>query len=172
MARAIALRQLTMGPRTRAQLEAAMARKDVPDEVMHTVLDRFEEVNLVDDEEFSRQWVRSRHVGRGLAPRALTFELRARGVDEELVREAVAEITPQDELVAARDLVRRKLAVTSGDDPARRTRRIASALARKGYGAGVAYQAIREVLGEELDGDLEGHVHADTRADVDGSDGV
>jgi len=149
-----------------------MACKEVPEGVMHAVLDRFEEVNLVDDEEFSRQWVRSRHVGRGLAPRALTFELRARGVDEELVREAVAEITPQDELVAARELVRRKLAVTSGDDPARRTRRIASALARKGYGAGVVYQAIRDVLGEELDGDAAGAAHADTDVDLEGSGAV
>jgi regulatory protein len=69
-------------------------------------------------------------------------------------------------------VVRRKLSATAGDDPARRTRRIASALARKGYGAGVAYQAIREVLGEELHGDADGPVLADADLDLDGSDGV
>jgi regulatory protein len=49
VARGIALRQLATGPRTRAQLAAAMARRGVPGEVAEKVLDRFEEVQLVDD---------------------------------------------------------------------------------------------------------------------------
>jgi regulatory protein len=34
------------------------------------------------------------------------------------------------------------------DDPERRMRRLAGMLARKGYGSGVAYQAIREELAD------------------------
>jgi regulatory protein len=151
VARNIALRQLTMGPRTRAQLADAMARRGVDEEVAAAVLDRFEEVALVDDEEFSRQWVHSRHTGRGLARRALSHELRQRGVDDETARAAVAAIGADDELAAARDLVRRRSAAMSGDDPVRRTRRLAGMLARKGYSAGVAFQVIREVTGEEPD---------------------
>ncbi len=149
VARAIALRQLTLAPRSRAQLADAMARRGVPDEVATAVLDRFEEVSLVDDEEFSRQWVRSRHTGRGLAPRALTYELRQRGIDDEVARGAVEEIGPEEELEAARELVRRRLPAMRGDDPARRTRRLVGMLARKGYGSGTAMRAIREVVGEE-----------------------
>jgi len=135
-----------------------MARRDVPDAVAEAVLDRFEEVSLVDDEEYSRQWVRSRHVGRGLAPRALTYELRQRGVQEEVVREAVQEIGPDEELAAARELVRRRLPAMAGDDPARRTRRLAGMLARKGYGAEVAFRAIRETT---RDFDIEADASAD-----------
>ena len=144
VARAIALRQLTLGPRTRAQLADAMARRGVPDDVADAVLDRFEEVSLVDDEEFARQWVQTRHNGRGLARRALAHELTRRGVDGAVVREAVDEIGPDDELAAARALVRRRLPSMAADDPARRTRRLASMLARKGYGSSVAFRAIRE----------------------------
>jgi regulatory protein len=147
-AKSIVLRQLTMGPRTRAQLRAAMSRKDIPEEVATSVLDRFEEVALVDDQEFARQWVQSRHLGRGLAPRALAYELRQRGVADETVKEAVEELTPDDELVAARELVRRKAASMRNDDPQRRIRRLAGMLARKGYGGGVAMQAIREELAD------------------------
>jgi len=148
VARGIALRQLAMAPRTRAQLSAAMAKRGVPEDVAEAVLDRFEEVNLVDDEEFARQWVTSRHLGRGLARRALTYELRHRGVDDETVRAAVDEIDDDAELEAARDLVRRRLPSMSGDDPARRARRIAGMLARKGYGSATAMRALREVLDE------------------------
>lgn len=144
VARAIALRQLTLGPRTRAQLADALARRGVPDDVADAVLDRFQEVLLVDDEEFARQWVQTRHTGRGLARRALAHELARRGVADETVREAVDEITPDDELAAARALVRRRLPSMRADDPARRTRRLASMLARKGYGSAVAFRAIRE----------------------------
>lgn len=121
-----------------------LARRGVPDDVVQSLLDRFEEVDLVDDEQFSRMWVRSRHTGRGLSRRALAQELRQRGVAEGTIREAVEEIGPGDELAAARDLVRRRLPALCGDDPLRRTRRLAGMLARKGYAADVALQAIRE----------------------------
>lgn len=148
MARTIVLRQLTAGPRTRAQLAAALSRRDVPADVAEAVLDRFEQVDLVDDEEFARQWVSTRHTGRGLARRALAHELRQRGVAEDLVRDAVDALDPKDELATARELVRRRAASMTADDPARRTRRLAGMLARKGYGAEVAMQAIRSECGE------------------------
>jgi regulatory protein len=152
VARAIALRQLTLGPRTRAQLAEVLTRRGVHNQVTSTILDRFEQVQLIDDEEFARQWVQTRHSGRGLARKALAHELSRRGVDGELVREAVDEISTDDELATARALVRRRLPAVRRDDPARRTQRLASMLARKSYGAGVAYQAIREVCAEsELD---------------------
>ncbi len=148
VAREVVLCQLTMDARTRVQLERAMARKEIPEDVVTAVLDRFEEVELVDDEEFARQWVQSRHTGRGLARRALAHELRQRGVAEETLKDAVDVLSSDDELTAARDLVRRKAVTMRNDDPQRRIRRLAGILARKGYGGGVAMQAIRETLAE------------------------
>ena len=57
---------------------------------------------------------------KGLAPRALAQELRRKGVDDEVAREALDEIEPGDEEAAARVLVRKKLRVHV---PARRHRR-------------------------------------------------
>jgi len=148
VAREIVLNQLTMGARTRAQLQKAMAHQEIPEDVATTVLDRFEEVDLVDDEEFARQWVQSRHLGRGLARRALAYELRQRGVADDTVKNAVEAVSAADELLAARELVRRKAVSMRNDDPQRRIRRLAGMLARKGYGGPVAMQAIREELAE------------------------
>jgi regulatory protein len=143
------LRQLTAGPRTRSQLAAAMARRRVPEDVAAQVLDRFEQVDLVDDEQFARQWVSTRHTGRGLAGRALAYELRQRGVADDLVRDAIGELDPAVELETARGLVRRKLPSMRGDDPARRTRRLAGMLARKGYGGDAAMRAIHAECHEQ-----------------------
>ncbi|MEV2265199.1 recombination regulator RecX [Nonomuraea africana] len=149
VARAICLRLLTMAPKTRAQLAEAMRKRDVPDEVAEAVLDRFTELGLINDEAFAEAWVDSRHHGRGLARRALAAELRHRGVDSETVNEAVERVDSDQEADTARRLVERKLASTRGLDPQARTRRLAGMLARKGYGAGLAYRVVREALENE-----------------------
>jgi len=145
--RKILLDLLAGAPRTRAQLATALKRKLVPDEVATRLLDRFTEVGLIDDAAFARLWVESRQTGRGLAKRALADELRRKGVDAEVVREAVEEIDPAAEETAARVLVRKKLPALRRVDRTTATRRLVGMLARKGYPAGVAFAVVKEELG-------------------------
>jgi regulatory protein len=149
VARAIALRLLSAAPRSRAQLEEALARRGVPEDVAERLVDRFTEVGLVDDAAYAELLVRSRHDERGLARRALAHELRAKGIDPDVAQEALAGIDDADELAAARALVRRRAAATAGLPPDRRRRRLAAMLARKGYGPAVAIRVVDELLGEE-----------------------
>ena len=153
MAGAVALRQLAMAPRSRAQLAEKMAAKDVPGPVADTVLDRLEEVGLVDDAAFAGALVRTRQRSRGLARRALAQELRTKGVDDDTAAEALAEVTDASEEAAAREVLRRPLAATRGMDQARRQRRLTGALARRGYSAGLAFRLVREALDLEVTGD-------------------
>jgi regulatory protein len=150
-ARQICLRLLTLAPRTRAQLAEALRKKDIPDDAAAAVLSRFEDVGLIDDAAFARAWVESRHHSRGLAGRALSAELKQRGVAADEIRVAIDEgLSPEDELAAARRLVAAKLPGTRGQPAPQRMRRLAGQLARKGYPAGLAFRVIREALeGEE-----------------------
>ncbi|WP_081844641.1 regulatory protein RecX [Cellulomonas sp. URHE0023] len=158
VARAIALRLLTGAARSRAQLAEAMARKEVPDAVAEKVLDRFTEVGLIDDEEFARMLVRTRHAERGLSRRAIAVELRRKGIDDELAAAALDEVDSDDEEIAARALVRRKLAATSTLDVQTRARRTYAALGRKGYPPGLVSRLVREELAaiDSTDETLEG----------------
>src|SRR6266436_2985172 len=115
-AREICLRQLSFRPRTRAELATALRKRGIADEVATTVLDRYDEVGLIDDAAFSRAWVSSRHHGRGLARRALANELRQHGVDNDTATEALDDLDPTTEAETARDLVDRKLR-TMGSAP-------------------------------------------------------
>lgn len=165
VARAICLRQLTMGPRTRAQLADAMARRDVPEAVAERVLDRFTEVKLIDDAAFAQGWVRSRHDGRGLARRALAQELRTKGVDDGLARDALDQLDPEQERETAHRLVRGRLRATRGLAYETRVRRLAGLLARKGYPGGLALSVVRAELAAEGERDgfdqLDGDGHGD-----------
>jgi regulatory protein len=158
VARAICLRLLTVQPRTRAELATALAKRGVPDDAATAVLSRFTEVGLIDDRAFAAAWVDSRHAGRGLSRRALAIELRRRGVDGEIVGEAVAVVDAEAEQRAARQLVDRRLAGTRGLEQPVRIRRLAGMLARKGYPPGLAMRVVREALAADgVDpGDLDG----------------
>ena len=149
-ARQVCLRLLTLAPRTRAQLAEALRKRGIPDEVAEEVLGRFQDVGLIDDAAFARAWVESRHYSRGLAGRALSAELKQRGVAADDIRAAIDEqLNPDAEVGAARLLVDRKLAATKGLSAEQRTRRLAGMLARKGYPAGLAFRVIREAMEAE-----------------------
>ena len=149
VARQICLHQLEARPRTRAELASVLARRSIPDEVAEQVLGRFAEVGMIDDAAFSELWVSSRHRGKGLAGRALRQELRRKGVEDDVIGEAVDRLEPATELATARALVDRRLRSTTGLATDARVRRLAGMLARKGYPAGVAFRVVREALAEE-----------------------
>ncbi|MDY6055115.1 regulatory protein RecX [Micrococcus sp.] len=156
-AREVVLRQLALGPRSRRQLEDKLTERGAEPELVARILDRMEEVRLVDDAAFAEVWVRSRHRGKGLARRALRHELQQKGVDRDVAAEALEAIDSEDERAAAEDLVRRRLrgrTVPAGSDPQaraerdRQTRRLVGMLGRKGYGGSLAFTVVREVLAE------------------------
>ena len=114
------LRLLTLlAPRTRAQLAEALRKRGIPGEAADEVLGRFEDVGLIDDAAFARAWVESRHYSRGLAGRALSAELKQRGVAAEEIRAAIEDrLGPDAEAAAAlRRLIDRKLRSTRGLPP-------------------------------------------------------
>jgi len=148
-ARQIALRLFESAPRTRAELERAMARRGVPADAATAVLDRFTEVGLIDDEAFAAAWVTSRHTGRGLGRRALSAELRRRGVADDTVREAVQTVSADDEHTAAVALVERRLRAMNGLSREVKVRRLVGMLARKGFSQSLAMSVVLEALGAD-----------------------
>jgi len=140
VARAIALRLLTGAPRSRRQLEEALARRGVPDDVAARVLDRFTEVGLIDDAEYARMLVRSRQESRGLARRALAAELRRKGIDDDVAAEALADVDSEAEAAGAEALLRRRWRTDL--DPDVQSRRALAMLGRKGYPPGLSRRLV------------------------------
>ncbi len=159
-ARQVCLRLLTLAPQTRAQLADALRRRRIPDQAAEAVLDRFTEIGLIDDPAFARAWVESRHHGRGLSRRALSSELHRRGVADEDVHEAIELVDDDQEAAMARKVIAGKLRATRGQPVATRIRKLMGVLARKGYGAALAYRVVREAL------EAEGAYDAELAAEI------
>ncbi|MEW1813208.1 regulatory protein RecX [Pseudarthrobacter phenanthrenivorans] len=150
-------RQLTASPKSRLQLARKLAERNIPEHVAETVLDKFQEVRLIDDAEFADMWVRSRSQSRKLAKGALRRELADKGIDQQTAASALEQLSDADEEAAARTLVERKLRPgTDLSDQAERdktVRRLASMLARKGYQPSHAFRIVNEVLESRRDHD-------------------
>jgi len=151
LAKQVVYDRLAESPRSRADLEQTLAKRRVSAEVAAAVLDRFESAGLVDDAAFARSWVSGRQRGKGLATRALAQELRQKGVDDEIAREALADIDPQEERQAAHRLVQARLRSMRGLDDQVKMRRLLGMLGRKGYPPGLAMDVVRTELGAEAD---------------------
>ena len=65
------------------------------------------------------------------------------------IETALGQLSPEQELATARELIDRRLPGTVGMPPPARMRRLAGVLARKGYSAGLAYRVVREALAQE-----------------------
>jgi regulatory protein len=153
--RTIVLTALTAAPRSRSQLETKLAAKGAAPDVVARVLDRFQEVGLIDDAEFARSLVRSRQASRGLAGRALRQELRRSGVDDDVAADALAELDPEQEAATARALVAKRLPSTRGLPHVKRVARLSGLLARKGYSSSLSHQVVREALLADGEDDLD-----------------
>lgn len=156
-ARNIVLRQLSAAPKTRHQLAQKLAERDIPEDIIEQVLDRFEEVELIDDASYAQMWVRSRHRSKGLARRALSMELKQRGIEEDAAAIALEQVTDEDEWTAAYELVRKRLSRSTtlpSTDPSDRkqrdriVRRLVGMLSRKGYPPGLAFSVVTDALND------------------------
>jgi regulatory protein len=171
-AREICLQQLAVRPRTRLELATALRKRGIEDEISAEILDRYDEVGLIDDAAFAKAWVTSRHHGKGLSRRALAGELRRKGVGADEVGEALDELDPGTEEATARALVARKLRADPRVAPDALFRRLVGMLARKGYPAGLAIRVVKEALAERADlaefvDEIDADAMVDAAADAD-----
>jgi regulatory protein len=146
----LCLRLLTARARTRAELAGQLAKRGYPDYVSAGVLDRLAEVGLVDDAGFAEQWVWSRRVNAGKGKRALAAELRTKGVGDEVIATALADIDAEAERQRAEKLVRDKLRRERLDgDDMKVMRRLVGMLARRGYSQSMAVDVVEDELASE-----------------------
>ena len=149
-ARALCLRLLTARARTRAELAGQLTKRGYPDDVSAEVLHRLAAVGLIDDAGFAEQWVRSRRAHAGKGKRALAAELRTKGVDDDVIAAALADIDAGAERERAEQLVRDKLRRERlGDDDTKVMRRLVGMLARRGYHQSVALDVVTTELAGE-----------------------
>lgn len=109
-------------------------------ELAAELLDRLEEFGLLDDAAFAEGFVNSRRTRKGRI--ALSRELRSKGVAEEIIDETLAPLDDAAQLETAVELLERNAWRFEGVDRRRNRARAFAFLARRGFPAGVAADAL------------------------------
>ncbi|MBM3704090.1 MAG: regulatory protein RecX [Actinobacteria bacterium] len=139
----IAVDALSRRARSRGELAEILAKRGTPEDVAERLIDRLVTQKLVDDHAFAQEWSRLRHRSKGLSRRVLAQELRKKSIAPEVIDEVLGEISRDDEIIAARNLVAKKLRSLNCFDSEVQYRRLHSLLARKGYSSNIISEAIR-----------------------------
>ena len=135
-----ALNVLGYRARSEGELRERLERAGYAGGTVEAVVERLRELGYLDDEEFARNAAREK--ARRYGPRRILVDLRHKGVDDEVAREAVEdEFSGDEEMEAASASAERRY--NTGERSDALARRVYGFLARRGYSAGVCAEIAR-----------------------------
>lgn len=141
------LRFMESRERSSAELRRYLNRNKVSEEITEKVIARLEEAGLLDDRRFARMWVENRNEYRPRSLRALRFEMRQHGIDEELIDSSLEAIDEHEIAYRAAQKYARKL---ENLDWQEFRQKLYGFLARRGFNYGTSADVIRRVWDEDV----------------------
>ena len=139
------LRLLSSRDHSRAELERRLTADGYDCHIREQVLGKLTRTGLVNDTHFAQEWVETRRRRSGKTGIVLAQELRAKGIDEDLITEAI-ETDVDSERARACQLVEKYFPKGSFPDHMKLTRRLVGMLVRRGYSPSLAYEVVHQRL--------------------------
>jgi regulatory protein len=144
-AKAAALRFLKIRPRSIAELKEKLETKGFSStDIETTVLDLMASGSL-DDRAFTKSWINYR-LARPFGFRRIIQELKAKGIDPEIIEQAMAEIKDSyDPQKIVLDLAQRRWQRLPDIDAQKKKKRILDFLLRRGFEASVVMKVVKKL---------------------------
>lgn len=133
-----ALNYLSYRPRSIAEVRSYLAGRGVAESGIDQVVERLESVGLLDDAAFARYWVENRVRFRPKGLVALRYELRNKGIGEEIIEDALDVVDVADGAYRA---AQRKARQLQQVDHQTFMHKLVPYLARRGFPYDVAREA-------------------------------
>ena len=135
--------------KTEHQLRVLLEKREIPSEVAEPLLTRFVEAQLIDDAQYAKSFVASRLAAGGKSSSMLRRELKLKGVDDEKIRDALADLDAEQEFQMALKLATTRASRMTDVEPEKRRRRLLGILMRRGFSSSVASRAMAMALASE-----------------------
>lgn len=107
-----ACRILSARPKTRMEMENKLKLK-YDDAVIDEVVKKLQEYDYLNDTEFVRLWVEERKRLKPAGKKKIANELRAKGIEKQVVDEAIEQLIP-DDLDTAVDIIKKRISRAGG----------------------------------------------------------
>ena len=139
----MALRYLGYRSRSEAEVRRYLSRRGCARDAVDSVIEKLRSLHYLSDETFAHTWALGRAQGSGYGPRRIEQELRAKGIGQPLIRDALRETFDQvDETERAKGLLARHFK-DSDLAESKTLRRAAAFLHRRGYSSKVIFNLLR-----------------------------
>lgn len=141
---------LSYRARSEYEINFYMLRKAWPEDVRVEIINKLKHLKLIDDEDFSRQWIASRSRGRISGRSLLKAELRKKGIAKELIDRLVSEERGSaSEEILAEKAIEKKLAKMKDLPVMEQKNKLYGQLLRKGFSSSTAEGVIDKLLKKE-----------------------
>ncbi len=143
-----AINYLSFRPRSQAEVRRYLRKKETPPEIIEAVLERLGRLDYVNDRAFASFWVENREQFNPRGSQALRNELRLKGVEREIIDEAVSDEHDEELALRAGRKKARSLLQTPEMDYAKFRNRLGGFLARRGFSYELTARVVRTLWQE------------------------
>ncbi len=144
-AKNVLLFQLSRSMKTRHQLATILKKREIPEDIANSVLDRFTEAQLIDDAAFARAFVSSRIAVSGKSKSVIARELKQKGVSAQDAEQALSSIDAELEDQTAYSVAKKRYQQLSTLEPEVRRRRLMGFLMRRGFSSQLTARILRDL---------------------------
>lgn len=138
---------LSYRPRSTHEIRQKLGKKGYDEFVIETAIERMVDLKYLDDRAFARFWIESRNRSKPRGKRALSYELRNKGVPDAIIRELLEDMV--DEQSGAYTAAQKRIRRMRGKTEYVFKQKVGAFLQRRGFN----YEAVNQALGtiiEEL----------------------
>ena len=139
------LRFVIVRPRSEKEIKDYLKRKKVHESLNEELFNRLNRLELINDTKFSKWWVDQRLVFKNKSKKDLKFELRAKGIKNEIIENTLEE-SEIDEVKIAKKLIEKKEYKWDKYEEKIRKQKIIQYLSGKGFG----WDVIEKVISDDI----------------------
>lgn len=143
-----ALRFLERKPRTAKEIAQRLYQKGMTADGIEKTIIRLQQERLVDDEWYAKQWAEQRITKQKKGRMWVRQELRQKGIENELIVEALNEVSEEDEMNSAYTIGKKKWQQIKGD-VLERKRKTGAFLMRRGFTGENVRKVINQLIAED-----------------------
>lgn len=144
---------LSYRPRSTQEIRERLLKHSFNDVVADAAIEKLIRLGYLDDRAFARFWIEDRNRFKPLGRRALSFELRNKGIDAVIIQELLEEIV--DEGGGAYEAALKRVRQMRGTTKREFKQKIGAFLQRRGFGYEAVNGALTQLIQELADDDPE-----------------
>ncbi len=141
------LRFISFRPRSEKEIKDWFKKKEVGEETQKMIWEKLKHLGHINDEEFARWWIEQRTTFRPQGQRAITTELRQKGISPSIINKLQVPSSNEKEL--AQRAIEKKLKIYRNLPPMELRKKLTSFLARRGFSWEIIEEVIDEIFKKE-----------------------